>query len=47
VIGDSLSSDIAGAAAVGIDSVWISSHGESALPTYRIEKLSELYSILD
>ncbi len=45
VIGDSLSSDITGAVAAGIDSVWISD-GESDLPTYRIGKLTELYSIL-
>ncbi|MBE6587252.1 MAG: noncanonical pyrimidine nucleotidase, YjjG family [Ruminococcaceae bacterium] len=46
VIGDSLTSDIAGACAVGIDSVWLSFR-ESSVPTYRIEKLTELFSILD
>ena len=45
VIGDSLSSDIAGARAFGLDSVWISKN-ESEMPTYRIEKLSELHNIL-
>ena len=45
VIGDSLTSDIAGADAAGLDSVWLSKGG-SSLPTYRIEKLCELYSIL-
>lgn len=47
VIGDSLSSDIAGAAAAGVDSVWFSSGGAvSPMPTYRIEKLTELFEIL-
>ncbi len=45
VIGDSLTSDIAGAKAYGIDSVWLS-QGESDMPTYRIEKLSDLHNIL-
>ena len=45
VIGDSLTSDIAGANALGIDSVWLST-GESDMPTYRIERLSDLHNIL-
>ncbi|MBQ4066661.1 MAG: YjjG family noncanonical pyrimidine nucleotidase [Clostridia bacterium] len=46
VIGDSLTSDIAGAAAAGIDSVWLSD-GRSELPTYRVGALKELYKILE
>lgn len=46
VIGDSLTSDIAGAINAGIDSVLISKE-HSALPTYCIKNLEELYSILD
>ena len=45
VIGDSLTSDIAGAVNIGMDSVWIS-EGESDLPTYTVDKLPKLYSIL-
>lgn len=46
IIGDSLSSDIAGAHTVGMDSVWISKKGDSDIPTYRIRELEELYTIL-
>lgn len=46
VIGDSLSSDIAGANSCNMDSVWISD-GESDLPTYRIGSILDIYSILD
>ena len=46
VIGDSLTSDIKGACDSGLDSVWISSES-NPLPTYRIERLQDLYSILD
>ena len=49
VIGDTLSSDIAGANNAGIDSVWLNPHGketESVRPTYTVNKLDELYEIL-
>ena len=45
VIGDSLTSDISGARNFGIDSVFLSEK-ESDMPTYRINNLYELYSIL-
>jgi len=45
VIGDSLTSDISGAHNFGIDSVYLSEK-ESDMPTYRINNLYELYSIL-
>lgn len=45
VIGDSLTSDISGARNFGIDSVYLSEK-ESDMPTYRINNLYELYSIL-
>ncbi len=50
VVGDSLSSDIEGAARAGIDSVWINRYGmeiPSDPPyTYRIDSLDELIPIL-
>ena len=46
VIGDSLTSDIAGAVGAGIDSVWLSSGNKSDMPTYTINKLTGLYDIL-
>ncbi len=46
VIGDSLTSDIAGAVGAGIDSVWLSGGKKSDMPTYTIEKLRDLYGIL-
>lgn len=46
VIGDSLSSDITGAKACNIDSVWVSD-GESDMPTYQIGSILDIYSILD
>ena len=51
LIGDSLSSDIAGANAIGIDCVWMN---PKRLPTvkdlhinYEIRRLEELYAILE
>ena len=49
VIGDSLSSDIDGAAACGMDSVWFAvsdSDAKGRKPTYTIHMLTELLSIL-
>lgn len=46
-VGDSLNTDIAGATAVGIDSVWVSD-GDDAKeydPTYRIETIGQLLSL--
>jgi len=47
VIGDSLTSDIMGAAGVGVDSVWLSDGSESDLPTYSIESIEKLFKILE
>ena len=44
-IGDSLTSDIMGAFDFGMDSVWLG-NGESNMPKYRIDKLTDLYEIL-
>ena len=49
VIGDSLSSDIDGAEAAGVDSVWFAPENTDAkgrTPTYTVQKLPELLSIL-
>ncbi|MBO5411665.1 MAG: HAD-IA family hydrolase [Clostridia bacterium] len=50
VVGDSLSSDIAGALASGIDSCWLNARGventTGFVPTYAIRALSELKGIL-
>lgn len=49
VVGDSLTSDIAGAAAAGLDSVWYDPLGRApgtAAPTYTIRSLYELYDII-
>ena len=50
VIGDSLSSDIAGGAAAGIDTCWYNPGGRSRAdvptPTYEIRRLEELLAIL-
>lgn len=49
VIGDSLSSDIDGAAAAGLDCVWFSPKAADAkgrVPTYTVHELPELLSIL-
>ncbi len=49
VIGDSLTSDIAGAEAAGLDCVWMNIKNEDAgehSPTYTVTKLDELYPIL-
>ena len=49
VIGDSLSSDIDGAAAYGLDSVWFSppnSDAKGRTPTYTIHELTELLAVL-
>lgn len=49
VIGDSLSSDIDGAAAYGLDSVWFTpadSDAKGRTPTYTIHELTELLPIL-
>lgn len=51
IIGDSLTSDIKGGLAAGIDTVWLSA--ESVVPdgeiepTYMIEKLEDIYNILE
>jgi len=46
VVGDSLSADIAGGNAVGVDTCWFNLHGAEnqteIVPTYEISKLSEL-----
>lgn len=47
VIGDSLTSDIAGAVNFGCDSIWITPDGAGdARPTYTVRELSEIRSIL-
>lgn len=47
VIGDSLTSDIAGAVNFGCDSIWIAPEGASdPRPTYTVRELSEIRSIL-
>ena len=50
MIGDSLSSDIAGANAVGMDCVWLNRKGKENdtpfSPTYEITSLREIFSIL-
>ncbi len=49
MVGDGLSSDIAGAVAFGIDSCWYNpagqTNGSSAAPTYEISELPELLTI--
>lgn len=51
IVGDSLTSDIAGGAATGIDTCWFNPRHKkptgSVLPTYEIHSLGELYGILD
>jgi putative hydrolase of the HAD superfamily len=46
-VGDSLETDIAGANALGIESVWVSdeSDSEDVEPTHRIERLDELLTL--
>ena len=50
VIGDSLTSDIAGGVASGIDTCWFNPHawppGDGPAPTYEIRRLSELLPIV-
>ena len=50
MIGDSLSSDILGAAQAGMDTCWFNTRGHEnttgVLPTYQIEKLSDLKKLL-
>lgn len=48
VVGDSLTSDIKGAIAAGLDCCWYNPHGRDAgdvMPTYTIKSLYELYDI--
>ena len=49
MVGDSLSSDIAGGSGFGIDTCWFNpsgqSNGSSIVPTYEIIELSELFEI--
>lgn len=46
VVGDSLSSDIAGGAGYGIDTCWFSPDGEeSSLPTYTVSTLADVLPI--
>ena len=49
VVGDSLSSDIAGGAAAGLDTCWFNppgaANGHGVTPTYEIRRLSELLPI--
>lgn len=51
VIGDSLSSDIAGGIAAGLDTCWFNpagkGRGDGPVPTYEIRSLAELPSILE
>ena len=51
MVGDSLSSDIAGANAIGIDSCWLNRAGRenksTHTPTYEIRRLTELLSLLE
>lgn len=49
IIGDSLSSDIAGGKQAGIDTIWLNSDENvktTIAPTYRISSLDEIYTIL-
>ena len=50
MIGDSLSSDIFGAASVGMDSCWFNTRGHkkdgNIEPTYEIERLDGLLTLL-
>lgn len=46
VIGDSLTSDIAGAVNAGMDSVWLCSGNNSDKATYTINKLTDLFDII-
>ena len=49
VIGDSLSSDIDGAAAAGLDCVWFApkqADAKGRVPTYTVNELPELLDIL-
>ncbi len=51
VVGDSLSSDIRGGIAYGIDTCWYNPYNENLpeeyMPTYQINKLEELHEILN
>jgi 2-haloacid dehalogenase len=51
VVGDSLSSDIAGGVAAGLDTCWYnpsgSANGHGVTPTYEIRRLSELLGIVE
>ncbi|MED3563005.1 YjjG family noncanonical pyrimidine nucleotidase [Bacillus xiapuensis] len=51
IIGDSLSSDMKGGKNAGIDTCWFNPNLQSnltdILPTYQIQKLDELYKVLD
>lgn len=50
MVGDNLNTDIKGANATGIKSVWINRHGMEAtevVPTFEIKQLSDIYSILE
>ncbi|MGG0665050.1 YjjG family noncanonical pyrimidine nucleotidase [Viridibacillus arvi] len=51
IIGDSLSSDIKGGQLANIDTCWFNPHmklnNTEIMPTYQIQKLDELYQILD
>lgn len=51
IIGDSLSSDIKGGQLVGMDTCWfnpgLKENNTSIIPTYQIQKLDELYHILN
>lgn len=51
MIGDSLSSDVAGANAVGMDSVWVNfsgkQNGTAHRPTYEVQSLWELTELLN
>lgn len=47
MVGDDLLSDIQGAVNAGLDSIWYSPKGgESPLPTYRVERLSQVADIV-
>lgn len=47
MVGDDLLSDIQGAVNAGLDSIWYSRNGkESDLPTYRVERLSQVADIV-
>lgn len=50
IIGDSLTSDIKGGNMAGIDTIWFNRNKlpeiEEIQPTYRIDSLEELYSLL-